>query len=108
MMLLQVESDLDSLLSSRKFSSSSGSNLTSSTIPGIGSLTGKAIKALGSLALRGLDRVIISTHTRAILSKFPHSDAQAADIEGIQDMYDIVLELSRYFNALSWYCDSED
>lgn len=97
------KSDLDSLLASEDAfsSSSSRSRLTStgtgSTIPGIGSLSGRAIKALGVFALRGLDRVIISARILVVLSKFPHSDAQASEIEGIQTIYDIVLELSRYF-----------
>lgn len=101
--------DSRSVLSSgytSEYSSFSGSDPTwtssGSTIPGIGSLTGKAIKALGSIVLRGLDRFIIYAHIRAILSKFPHSDTQAATIEGIQEIYDIILELSRcfYFSSL--------
>ncbi|KAF9459189.1 hypothetical protein BDZ94DRAFT_1312647 [Collybia nuda] len=76
--------------------SGSTSTWTSSgnTIQGIGSLTGKAIKALGHVTLRGLDRVIMYPRIRSILSKFPHTDAQAAKIDGIEEIYDIVLELS--------------
>jgi hypothetical protein len=96
--LLPPGTDLEAILVlPNGFSSLLGSDLTSSTIPGIGSLSGKAIKALGNSALWGLQRFIISTHINAILTKFPHSNAQARDIEGIQEIYGIVLELSRYF-----------
>ncbi|KAF9459190.1 hypothetical protein BDZ94DRAFT_1057726 [Collybia nuda] len=76
-----------------------GSTLTQtsdgSTVQGIGALSGKAIKALGNVVLLGLDYVIILARINSILPKFPHTDAQATSIEGVQEMYDMILELSR-------------
>jgi hypothetical protein len=74
---------------------STSTQTTSSTVPGLGSLSGKAIKALGNLTLRGIDRVIISAQVNSILSKFPHTDDQVAEIKDIDDIYDRILELSR-------------
>ncbi|KAJ3512034.1 hypothetical protein NLJ89_g3753 [Agrocybe chaxingu] len=68
---------------------------TDTTVPGPGALGGKAIKALGKFTIRGIDRVIINARLKTITSKFPHSNEEAAGIKGIQDMYGVVLELSR-------------
>lgn len=68
---------------------------TSSTVPGPGSLTGKAIKALGELVLRGLDRLIIYARVQVILSKFPHTDSEVLGIKDIDGIYEVILELSR-------------
>lgn len=68
---------------------------SSTTVPGPGAVTGKAIKALGTFTLRGLDRVIIYTRIKSIVSRFPHTDEQAMGIRGIDETYNIILELSR-------------
>ncbi|KAH9482141.1 hypothetical protein JR316_0004236 [Psilocybe cubensis] len=75
--------------------SSQYTTTTDSTIPGPGALGGKAIKALGKLTIRGIDRVIINARLRSITSKFPHSNEQALGIKGIREMYNVILELCR-------------
>ncbi|PPQ92762.1 hypothetical protein CVT25_003871 [Psilocybe cyanescens] len=75
--------------------SSQYTTTTDSTIPGPGALGGKAIKALGKLTIRGIDRVIITARLRSITSKFPHSNEQASSIKGIREMYNVILELCR-------------
>ncbi|KAG6866890.1 hypothetical protein C0993_007368 [Termitomyces sp. T159_Od127] len=76
----------------------SSTSLTTSTtsgsiILGPGALSGKAILALGKLTLRGAEFVIIRRRLHAIANKFPIADA--AYFEGIEQMYDDLLELSR-------------
>lgn len=75
--------------------SSQYTTTTDSTIPGPGALGGKAIKALGKLTIRGIDRVIINARLRSITAKFPHSNEQASGIKGIREMYNVILELCR-------------
>jgi hypothetical protein len=65
-------------------------------VHGPGSLTGKLIKGLGKSTLRGLDRIIVYARLKAIILRFPHTDSQAMGIKGIDEMYDVILELSRY------------
>ncbi|PPQ65743.1 hypothetical protein CVT24_011776 [Panaeolus cyanescens] len=68
---------------------------TDSTGSGPGALGGKAIKALGKMTIRGIDRVIINARLKSITAKFPHSDEQASTIKNIWDMYNVLLELCR-------------
>lgn len=83
------DSEIQSLISDSRPSSTS-------TILGPGAIAGKAIKSLGEFTLRGVDRIIIYTRLRSALAKFPHNDAQAEKIKGIDAIYDTILELSRY------------
>ena len=66
---------------------------SSSTVPGIGSLSGKGILAFGRLILRGVEWVIIPQKLRVARSLFPHTDH--ATFEGIEQVYDDLLELTR-------------
>ncbi|KAF9035882.1 hypothetical protein BJ165DRAFT_1533363 [Panaeolus papilionaceus] len=68
---------------------------TDSTGSGPGALGGKAIKALGKMTIRGIDRVIINARLKSITTKFPHSNEQAPAIKNIGDMYNVLLELCR-------------
>jgi len=65
------------------------------TILGPGSLSGKAVLALGKLTLKGVERVVISRRLSTISSKFPHSNVSGANIKGLLVMYEDLLELSR-------------
>jgi hypothetical protein len=67
---------------------------TSSTVPGLGELSGRAILALGKVTLRGAEYVIIRRRLEVISVKFPHLNVDR--IPGIEQMYDDVLELSRF------------
>jgi hypothetical protein len=66
---------------------------TSSTVPGLGELSGRAILALGKVTLRGAEYVIIRGRLEFISAKLPHLNVD--QIPGIEQMYDDVLELSR-------------
>jgi hypothetical protein len=69
---------------------------TTYTIPGPGSLSGKAILALGKATLRGAETLIIRQRLRVISSNFPHKNGD--NIKGIERMYEDILELSRFFS----------
>lgn len=76
------------------------STSTSSTIPGIGALSGKAIKALGASVLRMAERVVITRALARIKPHFPHvCDAKSSNDTNLEEMYEIVLELCRYVAA---------
>lgn len=81
----------DYSLSIRTSTTSSGS-----TIRGIGELSGKAILALGKATLRGADYLSIRRRLIMISSKFPHTNADS--IGGVTQMYEDLLELSRWVN----------
>lgn len=66
---------------------------TSSTVPGLGEISGRAILALGKVTLRGAEYVIIRRRLDTISVKFPHRNT--GRILGIDQMYKDVLELSR-------------
>lgn len=74
--------------------SSDGTTTTSSTVPGLGEISGRAILALGKVTLRGAEYVIIRRRLDAISAKFPHANGDR--IPGIEQMYDDILELSRF------------
>ncbi|KNZ72711.1 hypothetical protein J132_02145 [Termitomyces sp. J132] len=69
---------------------------STSTVPGPGALTGKAVKALGMATLRGFDRLVMARHWVAIAHAFPHTDEQAQRIRHIDKIYDDLLEFSRH------------
>jgi hypothetical protein len=81
----------------------SGTDSSSSTVPGPGALTGKALKALGEVTLRGLDRIVMARHLSTVIHSFPHTDVEASNIQNIQEIYDDLLEFSRYGSTtLGW------
>ncbi|KAJ7440610.1 hypothetical protein FB451DRAFT_126070 [Mycena latifolia] len=75
------------------YESLSGSS--SSTVPGPGALTGKAIKALGRVTIRGIDHFVILRQLSVIASHFPLPDEKAAVIKQIEEIYAHALEFSR-------------
>ncbi|THU97287.1 hypothetical protein K435DRAFT_857801 [Dendrothele bispora CBS 962.96] len=75
--------------------STTTNSASTSTIVGPGSLSGRAVLALGKLTLKGVERVIIARRLSIISSKFPHSNVSGTRIKGLKDMYDDLLELSR-------------
>ncbi|KAG6902217.1 hypothetical protein C0995_003049 [Termitomyces sp. Mi166 len=68
---------------------------STSTVPGPGALTGKAIKALGVATLKGFGRLVMAGRWVAIVHTFPHTDEQAQRIRHIDEIYDDLLEFSR-------------
>lgn len=94
----QPQSSTVSLISESSFPSIGGetnSGSSSSTVPGPGALTGKALKALGKVTLRGFDRIVMNRHLTTVIHSFPHTDAEASNIQNIQEIYDDLLEFSR-------------
>lgn len=98
-MTLESHPSMVSLALSQSSSLSTGGETTSgsstSTVPGPGALTGKALKALGKVTLRGLDRIVMAKHLSTVVHSFPHTDKEAANIQSIQEIYDDLLEFSR-------------
>ncbi|KAJ6612855.1 hypothetical protein B0H10DRAFT_2222745 [Mycena sp. CBHHK59/15] len=82
-----------SLTASSTYETTSGSS--SSTVPGPGALTGKAIKALGRVTIRGIDHFVILRQLSVIAHHFPLMDEKAAVIKHIEEIYDHTLEFSR-------------
>jgi len=61
---------------------------------GIGTISGRAIYALGAAALRRIDIIAIPNKLRVVKSVFPHGDDTT--LPNIETIYGDVLELSRY------------
>ncbi|KAJ7125791.1 hypothetical protein C8R43DRAFT_1111457 [Mycena crocata] len=78
---------------SSTYETTSGSS--SSTVPGPGALTGKAIKALGRVTIRGIDHLIILRQLSVIAHHFPLPDEKAVFIKDIEEIYLHTLEFSR-------------
>jgi hypothetical protein len=66
--------------------------------PGIGTISGRAIYALGEAGLRRMEMIMIRTKLTAVRGAFPHGDDTV--VQNIEAIYDNVLELSRYVVAL--------
>ncbi|KAF7333273.1 hypothetical protein MSAN_02421800 [Mycena sanguinolenta] len=75
------------------YETSSGSS--SSTVPGPGALSGKAIKALGRMTLRGIDHLVIRRQLSVIAHHFPLPDVKAALAKDPDEIYADALEFSR-------------
>jgi hypothetical protein len=80
--------------------STSLSATSSSTILGIGSLTGKALVAFGKAVLRNASAVVIQTRLQTLKPYFPHEDSYESP--NIPIVYRDALELSRYVLALQF------
>jgi hypothetical protein len=72
---------------------SSTTDSSSSTAPGLGTLSGRLVIGLGDTVLRGVDHLVIRRALEMVKSIFPHDDDTAPD--NIGTLYDDVLELSR-------------
>lgn len=89
--------DFSVSISSFASSASSASQYTATsswTIPGIGSLSAKGIRAVGKWQLRGLEWIIIRRKLASFRRIFPHTNNGVND--NLEDAYDAVLELTRY------------
>ncbi|KAJ6542205.1 hypothetical protein DFH09DRAFT_46967 [Mycena vulgaris] len=71
------------------------SGSSSSTVPGPGALTGKAIKALGRVTIRGIDHFVILRQLSVIANHFPLPDNKAPFVKHIEEIYAHTLEFSR-------------
>ena len=67
------------------------------TVRGIGSLTGKALLAIGKATLRGGSVIAIQARLQMLKSQFPHEDSYESP--NLPVTYRDVLELSRYVNS---------
>ncbi|KAJ6526670.1 hypothetical protein B0H19DRAFT_544231 [Mycena capillaripes] len=75
------------------YETTSGSS--SSTVPGPGALSGKAIKALGRVTIRGIDHFVILRQLSVITQRFPLPDKKAAFVKHVEEIYANALEFSR-------------
>ncbi|KAJ7212534.1 hypothetical protein GGX14DRAFT_393433 [Mycena pura] len=78
---------------SSTYETTSGSS--SSTVPGPGALSGKAIKALGRVTIRGIDHFVIIRQLSSIAHHFPLTDEKAALVKNAEELYSDALEFSR-------------
>ncbi|KAJ7813810.1 hypothetical protein B0H14DRAFT_1431924 [Mycena olivaceomarginata] len=97
---------VDRILTSSPFSSESPatsrastyettSGSSSSTVPGPGALSGKAIKALGRVTIRGIDHLVIMRQLSVLAHQFPLLDEKAAFVKHVEGIYADALEFSR-------------
>ena len=70
---------------------------SSSTIPGIGSLTGRALHTLGEATLRHGSTIVIQARLWTLKSQFPHDNNYTSP--NLPVTYRDVLELSRYVSS---------
>jgi hypothetical protein len=68
--------------------------ISSETIPGIGSLSGKFIHSVGKTILRGAESVVVHRRLSYIQSLCPLSDDRPP--KDVGQIYDDIIELSRY------------
>ncbi|TFK43967.1 hypothetical protein BDQ12DRAFT_731921 [Crucibulum laeve] len=68
---------------------------SSSTVPGPGALTGRAVKALGEVTLRGFGHLVMLKHFSSMTHSFPHTDEQASHIKNVSELYGDLLEFAR-------------
>lgn len=90
-------SSLGSVSVTSSLSPSDCTTTTSSTVPGLGEFSGRAILALGKLTLRGAEYVILRRRLDVISAKFPHQNTDK--FLGIDQMYKDILEFSRCVQA---------
>lgn len=67
---------------------------SSSTVRGVGSVTGRVALAVGRLLLRGIDNVVVQRKLNVIASILPCDDYKLSS--EYQSVYADLLELSRY------------
>jgi hypothetical protein len=68
---------------------------SSSTVPGVGEMSGRAIKALGKVTLRGLDEIQLRLRLSALDPLFPHETRIVWETDDGEAMYEEILDLSR-------------
>ncbi|KAE9391160.1 hypothetical protein BT96DRAFT_318270 [Gymnopus androsaceus JB14] len=74
---------------------------STSTIPGLGSTSGKAIKRLGSVVVYGVDAILIRRRLAQIEGVLTHKRLEKLTKESPKDLYNDLLELSRPLYSLS-------
>ncbi|KAG6919784.1 hypothetical protein DXG01_001623 [Tephrocybe rancida] len=79
--------------SSTEYDTTPGSS--TSTVAGPGALTGKVVKALGVVTLKGFGRLVMARHWASVAHAFPHTDEQAPRIRHVDAIYADLLEFSR-------------
>lgn len=79
----------------RSYISDTETYSSSSTVPGPGALSGKAIKALGKLTLRGLDEIQLRLRLNKLRPFFPHGNRVFWEPDDGEEMYEELLDLSR-------------
>ncbi|KAF9462528.1 hypothetical protein BDZ94DRAFT_1322531 [Collybia nuda] len=84
-----------SRISSLSVSDHTDTASTSSTVPGPGEISGRAIKALGKMALRGLDKIQLRLHLLALSRLFPHGNRVLGENDDGERMYEELIDLSR-------------
>ncbi|KAF8155203.1 hypothetical protein K438DRAFT_2026476 [Mycena galopus ATCC 62051] len=85
----------DSPATSRTSTYETTSGSSSSTVPGPGALSGKAIKALGRVTIRGIDHLVMMRQLSIIAHHFPLPDEKAAFVKHAEAIYADALEFSR-------------
>lgn len=103
----------ESYFSSTSPSSSARDSLTATSLytttgtsasftAGPGELTGRGLNAFGKMALSGVRSIIVRRRLQTISSNIPHADNTT--IPGLGEMYNDLLELSRYviYTAYLW------
>ncbi|KAF9462529.1 hypothetical protein BDZ94DRAFT_1322532 [Collybia nuda] len=68
---------------------------TSSTVPGPGEVSGRAIKALGKITLRGLDEIQLRLRLSSLDRLFPHGNRVFWEGDDGEQMYEEIIDLSR-------------
>ncbi|KAE9404404.1 hypothetical protein BT96DRAFT_973225 [Gymnopus androsaceus JB14] len=74
---------------------SSGTFTSSSTIPGLGALSGKAIKRLGTSVVNGLDAFLIRRRLAQLEAIFENKSVSLSGSDTLESLYSDLLELSR-------------
>ncbi|KAF9073927.1 hypothetical protein BDP27DRAFT_1317696 [Rhodocollybia butyracea] len=80
---------------------STESSGSSSTVPGIGSLSGRAIKRVGSVVVNGVDAILIRRRLAQIETIFGHRSDGSPKSHDAESLYSDLLELSRPLYSLS-------
>ncbi|KAJ3997715.1 G-protein alpha subunit-domain-containing protein [Lentinula boryana] len=80
---------------------STGTLTSSSTVPGLGALSGKAIKRFGSAVVNGVDAILIRRRLAQIEDHFAQKTDGTVQSDALKSLYSDLLELSRPVYSLS-------
>ncbi|KAJ3993525.1 G-protein alpha subunit-domain-containing protein [Lentinula boryana] len=80
---------------------STGTFTSSSTVPGLGALSGKAIKRFGSAVVNGVDAILIRRRLAQIEDHFAQKTDGTVQSDALKSLYSDLLELSRPVYSLS-------
>ncbi|KAG6809311.1 hypothetical protein H0H93_015918, partial [Arthromyces matolae] len=65
-----------------------------STVPGLGVLTGRVIKAIGSIAVTGIDNILVKRRMSTFRPMFPHGRNVERTGDNGNEMYSEILEFT--------------